>query len=125
MRRILLALLASAMLCDASVPLLMFPVSLTSSFIRAAATDAAGNVYVTGTTYYDYFTSGGARNQFPATPGALQTVWGSKNCQPGLVQNFACLDGFVAKFSPTGQLIYATYLGGSGDDEGMAIAVDA
>lgn len=108
-----------------SVPLVTFPVSLSSSTIRAAATDAAGNIYVTGSTFYDSSASG-TKNQFPATPGALQSSWGSKNCvPPAILQGFACLDAFVAKFSPAGELIYATYLGGSGDDEGMAIAVDA
>jgi PKD repeat protein len=35
-------------------------------------------------------------------------------------------DAFVVKLSPDGQsLDYATYLGGSGDDQGLAIAVDA
>jgi hypothetical protein len=90
MRRTLLAFLASAVLVDASVPLLTFQVSLTSSVIRAAATDAAGNVYVTGSTFYDSSASG-TKNQFPATAGALQTVWGSKNCvPPALLQGFTC-----------------------------------
>jgi hypothetical protein len=36
------------------------------------------------------------------------------------------VDAFVAKFNPTGTaLIYATYIGGAGDDRGAAIAVDS
>ncbi|MGA2116778.1 MAG: SBBP repeat-containing protein, partial [Bryobacteraceae bacterium] len=34
-------------------------------------------------------------------------------------------DGFVAKFSAAGALVYLTYLGGSGDDAASAIAVDS
>ncbi|QOY91164.1 DUF7948 domain-containing protein [Paludibaculum fermentans] len=34
-------------------------------------------------------------------------------------------DAFVLKLSPTGALIFATYLGGKGDDQGEALAVDA
>src|SRR5438309_5423356 len=36
------------------------------------------------------------------------------------------LDAFVTKLDPAGSmLLYSTYLGGSGDDEGFGIAVDA
>jgi len=34
-------------------------------------------------------------------------------------------DAFVAKYDPSGNLIYATYLGGSNNDAAMGIAVDA
>jgi len=35
-------------------------------------------------------------------------------------------DAFVAKINPTGAaLVYSTYLGGTGDDAGKSIAVDA
>ena len=35
-------------------------------------------------------------------------------------------DAFVTKFNPTGSaLVYSTYLGGSGDDQGYGIAVDS
>jgi hypothetical protein len=49
---------------------------------------------------------------FPATKGALQThLQGTQ-------------DAFVAKFSPAGKLVYATYLGGKGLELGDGIAVD-
>lgn len=36
------------------------------------------------------------------------------------------VDAFVSKLSPAGNaLVYSTYLGGSGDDDGEGIAVDA
>jgi hypothetical protein len=33
-------------------------------------------------------------------------------------------DAFIVKFSPHGQLVYSTYLGGSGTDTGHAVAID-
>jgi hypothetical protein len=71
---------------------------------QAIAVDDAGSAYVTG------LTSGG----FPT----LSPV------QPGL--GGGSYDAFVTKLNPSGSaLIYSTYLGGSGNDEGTGIAVDA
>lgn len=70
----------------------------------SVAMDGSGNVYVAGFT---------ASPNFPATAAAFQTAWGGS------------YDAFVAKYSHTGTLEYATYLGGSGDDEANAVAVDA
>src|SRR5207247_1172525 len=53
-------------------------------------------------------------SNFPTTPGAAQRTWGG------------AYDAFVAKLNATGTaLVYATYLGGSNNDYGSAIAVDA
>ena len=72
---------------------------------QAIAVDAAGNAYVAGAT---------SSNDFPATPGVLQHGF-----------NGGPEDAFVAKLNPAGSaLIYATYLGGSGDDIANGIAVD-
>jgi hypothetical protein len=68
------------------------------------AVDAAGNAYVTGFTF--------SRN-FPTTAGAFQTTF-----RPGG-------DAFVTKLDPTGStLVYSTYIGGTGNETGQAIAVD-
>jgi hypothetical protein len=67
----------------------------------AVAADAAGNVYVTGWS---------DSTDLPAT-GGLTRGGG--------------VDAFIAKVNPAGALVYCTYLGGSGDDRGQAIAVDA
>jgi uncharacterized repeat protein (TIGR01451 family) len=67
------------------------------------AVDSAGNVYVAGLT--------GSTN-FP-TAGALQPS------QAGGT------DAFVTKLTSGGALVYSTYLGGTGDDLGIGIAVDA
>jgi beta-propeller repeat-containing protein len=76
----------------------------------AIAVDAAGNAYATGVTQSD---------NFPTTPGAFQTTTGGGG-SPGLPW-----DAFVTKFDSSGSLVYSTYLGGSGDDQGRGIAVDA
>lgn len=66
--------------------------------------DAAGNLYLVGTTN---------SKDFP-----MANAWQSER------QGEA--DVFVMKFDPTGtNLIFATYLGGSKDDFGEALAVDA
>jgi uncharacterized protein (TIGR03437 family) len=74
----------------------------------AIAVDAAGAAYVAGGTQ---------SADFPATQGALQTTYTGKTVEPCL----RCDDGFVAKFSASGTLVYSTYLGGWAG----AIAVDS
>jgi hypothetical protein len=75
------------------------------------AVDDAGHAYVAGLT---------ASTNFPITPNALQ---------PALLGapyfGFHPYTAFVLKLSPAGdELLYSTYLGGSNDDLGLAIALD-
>jgi Bacterial Ig-like domain (group 3)/Beta-propeller repeat len=71
------------------------------------AVDSSGNAYVTGYTL---------SADFPTTPGAFQTACGTGWCS----------DAFVTEINPEGSaLVYSTYLGGSGGDSGMGIAVDS
>jgi hypothetical protein len=71
---------------------------------RGIALDAAGNAYITG------FTDSA---DLPTTASAPQRSLGGAT------------DAFVAKLDSTGsRLLYATYLGGSGSDVGLAIAAD-
>ncbi len=70
------------------------------------AVDADGNAYVTGN----------AHPGFPTTPAAFQPAYGGGN--EG--------DAFVTKLNPAGSaLVYSTFLGGSSNDAGYGIAVDA
>jgi len=98
---------------DASRPLYIDPM-IYSTYLGgsssdegfAIAVDGAGNAYITG-----YASS----KDFPITPGAFQTV-----CESG------CVSAFMAKINPGGSaLVYSTYLGGSANDWGDAIAVDS
>jgi len=95
----------------------------------SVAVDGSGNAYFTGFT---------TSSSFPVTPGAYQMTFagsGGQNSllptlfQMGNVLGYAVTDtfgdAFVAKMSPAGQKIYATYLGGTKDDIGFSIAIDS
>jgi hypothetical protein len=72
---------------------------------RGIAVDGSGNAYVSGYTYSNEAT-------FPETVG------------PDLTQN-GNDDAFVAKVNPAGTaLVYCGYIGGSGEDYDLGIAVD-
>lgn len=71
--------------------------------IRDIATDRKSNIYVTGGTQ---------SSNLPTTAGAYDRTHNGDS------------DVFVMKFSPNGQLIWSTYLGGPGHDRAYAIAVD-
>ncbi len=70
---------------------------------QGVALDTNGNGYVTG-----YALSG-----FPTTTGVLATT------------SQGSFDGFVAKYSSSGSLLYSTYLGGGSIDYAYAIAADS
>lgn len=95
--------------------------STSDTKIAAVATDAAGNIYLTG------FTEDLA---FPTTAGVVQPKWGGGSCNNGgspfnPPQTFPCPDAFVVKLDSQGNVVFATYLGGSAFDQGTSIAVDA
>ena len=80
---------------------------LLSSLTGDIAVDSQGNAYITGQT---------ASGDFP-TVNALQQAFGSDQTQA---------DAFVAKLNADGTaLLYSTYLGGSKEDRGQGIDVDA
>jgi hypothetical protein len=82
----------------------------------AVAVDAQGNAYLTGGTN---------SRDFPVTSGAFQPRFGGTGGSSLPPFTGPVGDGFVAKLSPKGTLIYSSYLGGTSVDQGYGIAVDA
>jgi hypothetical protein len=70
---------------------------------NAIAVDATGAAYVAGVT---------SSTNFPVTSGAFQTSF------------VGVQDAFVTKVSPTGAMVYSTYLGGSSFDWASGITID-
>ena len=69
------------------------------------AVDSSGKAYVTGQTY---------STTFPVNAGSFQAADGGAG------------DGFITKLSPDAtSIVYSSYLGGSGTDLGVSVAVDA
>jgi hypothetical protein len=73
----------------------------------ALAVDASGNAYVTGWAY-----------SYPAGHPRFPTV---NALQPDAAGG---VDAVVVKLNPQGEVVFATYLGGSGDDYGRDITLD-
>jgi hypothetical protein len=99
---------------DPTLPVVIDPLIAWSTYLggadgpideeaRGVAVDGAGNAYVGGWT---------GASTFPTTPGSFQPT----------ITNWP--EAFVAKFSPSGALVWATYLGGGGGDAIRGIAVD-
>jgi uncharacterized protein (TIGR03437 family) len=83
----------------------------------AMAVDSTGNVYVAGTSGAGLATTSGAY-QPALAPGLCKT---STFLQ---APPTPCSDAFVMKLDSVGNIVYATYLGGAGQDQANGIAVD-
>lgn len=79
--------------------------------VTGLAVDAAGRLYAAG------YTPG---NGIQTTPGALQQTPPSAEGPENAFEN-----AFVVRFTPSGAIDYATYLGGSSQAQPVSIAVDA
>ncbi len=98
---------------DRSKPLVIDPVLVYSTFMGGSsgeagltiAADNVGNTYVAGET---------SSSTFP-TANASQNELGN---------GFPSQDAFIAKFDPTGQVVFSTYLGGSDSDTTTDLAID-
>lgn len=99
-------------------PLTIDPVLDYSSYLggtgndygASVAVDSSGNAYVVGQT---------ASLNFPTTSGSVQPTHA-----PCTLSGY-CEDAFVTKINPSGtSIVYSTFLGGSSDEFGVAIAVD-
>jgi hypothetical protein len=97
---------------DTSSTLVIDPVVSFSTYlgggnqelINDVAVDTYGNAYVTGQTM---------SADFPAGNGGFDSTYNLNE------------DAFVTKFSPAGELVYSTFIGGSQVDQGSGIAVDS
>jgi hypothetical protein len=103
---------------DRKYPLIIDPL-LASTFIggdwedivTGIATDASGNIYITGYTALSY---SNPQVNFPTTPGAYDPTHSNVN-----------YDAFVAKFNPSlSTLLASTFFGGNGDDRSYAMKID-
>jgi hypothetical protein len=101
-------------------PLVIDPAVTFTTFLQGGAediatgiaVDGAGNSYVSGWTF---------SSDFASTTGSPL-----KGCKPVTRPNTLCLPAaFVAKLSPTGTVLFFTYLSGSDLDMAAAIAADA
>lgn len=101
---------------DRSHPLIIDPVLSYSTYLggtleedeNAIAVDSSGNVYIAGNT---------KSSDFPVTAGVAQPAFGGRGSFGG--------DAYVIKYDPKGnRIVYATYLGGTADDNARGIAVD-
>jgi hypothetical protein len=73
-------------------------------FALGLALDPLGHAYVVGRTM---------SSDFPTTPAAVDTTYGGR-------------DAFVTKLDPNGaNLVFSTFLGGTGEDVASGVAVDA
>lgn len=106
---------------DPSYPLIIDPFFVFATFSGSlgdnwgytATYDNAGNFYLGGIV----FDPGG----YPVTTGAFQTTFGGG---PGYVGEGG-FDISISKFDPAGRnLIYATYLGGNGNEQPHSLVVD-
>ncbi len=100
---------------DRNLPLIIDPLvystllgNSSENYANAIANDASGCAYVAGHTY---------SNNFPTTLGAYDESFNGTGVS---------LDIFVAKLNAAGSALeYSTYIGGTNDEWGYGIAVDA
>jgi hypothetical protein len=84
----------------------------SGDYASSVAVDSSNNAYVTGATQ---------NPSFPTTTGVFQATCGTAaNCNGGIY------DAFVSVVKADGSgFVYSTFLGGTGDDQGLGIAVDS
>lgn len=99
---------ANSLVIDPVLSYLTYLGGSNTDKVNAMAVDAAGNVYITGTTSStDYPVSNAYNSTNPNAPTNAEAI-------------------FISKLNPTGTaLVYSTYLGSSHSTYGNAIAIDS
>ena len=83
----------------------------------AIVADSGGAAFVTGIT---------ESTNFPTTPtGPQPTSGGGGNCSNSKKATQPCSDAFALKLNAAGTIAWSTYIGGSNDDDGYALALDS
>ena len=114
---------------DAALPLLIDPTVIFATYSGSTADnwgftatyDAAGNFYAGG------LVNKGGNQNYPTTTGAFQTTYGggATNAGAGTFYSTYPCDISISKFSSTGNtLLYATYLGGTNNEQPHSMIVD-
>jgi len=103
---------------DTTKPLIIDPtISLVySTYIGGRHPDDANDIVVDGSGN-SYIVGSSASQDFPVSANAYQTIRTSLGLET--------YNATVSKFTSSGVLLYSTFLGGSGNNYGNAIAIDA
>lgn len=116
---------------DPNTELYIDPVLVFCSFTGSTADnwgftatyDSVGNFYAGGIVGYSYPTPGVFQGNYPVTTGAIQTTFGGGG--PGGMGSQFRYDASFTKYNSTGTAtLYATYFGGSDNDQPHSIIVD-
>jgi uncharacterized protein (TIGR03437 family) len=98
-----------ALVIDPTLSYLTYLGGTKNDVARGIAVDGSGNAYVVGIS----------------NSVDLPVLSAYQSSMRGETANFVSGDAFIAKFNPSGALVYLTYLGGSKDDGATAVAVDS
>ncbi|HTK95654.1 MAG TPA: SBBP repeat-containing protein [Terriglobales bacterium] len=107
---------------DRSRELVIDPVLSYATLLGGGNSDTGMGVAIDSSLGYAFITGNTGSDNFPVTANAYDKTCASGTCNTG---HGTVGDAFVAKISLTGTRLYVTYLGGSDNDVGAAIAAVA
>ncbi len=113
---------------DPARPLVIDPTLAFSTYLGGSGDETASNRIGVDRLGYIYVAGATDSVDFPRTSGAFQPGFagGSPCTEWGTPDYGFCGDGFIVKLNPTGTaLAYSTYIGGTGDDGIITLAIDS